>query len=84
MPTHSLPEFLAAKIGSPTSGEANPLATILVRLALDAADSEVPLPERLAASFDLVVASKFYQYVRPEGWLWCGHCELDWHGVSDA
>ena len=82
MKTH--PKFLRDKIGEKTPSDANPLATVLVDIALRDACSGVPLPERLAASFDLIVASKFYQYVVPEGWLWCGHSNKDYYAFLNA
>jgi hypothetical protein len=80
----SLPQFLSEKIGEKTPSDANPLATILVKIALNDRKSGVPLSERLAASFDLLVASKFYQYVVPEGWLWCGHSNKDFYPFLNA
>jgi hypothetical protein len=80
----TLPNFLRDKIGEITPGDANPLATILVKIAIEDRNSGVPLSERLAASFDLIVASKFYQYVAPEGWLWCGHSNLDYYAFLNA
>lgn len=81
---NTLPKFLRDKIGEKTDTRANPLATVLVELALNDKRSGVPLSERLAASFDLLVASKFYQYVVPEGWLWCGHSSNDYYAFLNA
>jgi len=79
-----LPAFLAQKIHERTEPDAKPLAYRMVREALNADMPGIPLAERLAASFDLVVASKFYQYVQPEEWLWCGHSEKDFYPVLNA
>ena len=81
---NKLPKFLRDKIGDQTPPDANPLATVLVKIALKDKRSGVPLSERLAASFDLIVASKFYQYVAPESWLWCGHSNLDFYAFLNA
>ena len=75
----TLPAFLKGKIREHTHPNANPLAYALVRYALSDMVSGVPLSQRLAASFDLLVASKFYQYTRPEEWLWCGHSGRDFY-----
>lgn len=42
------------------------------------------MTEKLAASFDLIVASKFYRYTMPEGWLWCGHANRDYYAYLNA
>jgi hypothetical protein len=81
---NTLPEFLRDKIGDKTPPDANPLATVLVKIALEDRRSGVPLSDRLAAAFDLIVASKFYQYVAPEAWLWCGHSDLDFYPFLNA
>lgn len=80
----TLPDFLREKIHERTSPDANPLARALVGQALRDTSSGIPLTERLAASFDLIVASKFYQYVEPESWLWCGHADRDFYPILNA
>ncbi len=80
----TLPLFLREKLHERTPADANPLAYILVNQALSDVMSDVPLPERLAAAFDLIVASKFYQYVEPEAWLWCGHSGKDFYAILNA
>ncbi len=81
---NALPKTLAPKIGEATAPDQNPLAMALVGMALRETSPEIPLSLRLAASFDLVVASKFYQYVKPEAWLWCGHAERDFYTYLNA
>ena len=80
----SLPAFLSKKVIQVTKPSQNPLASFLVRLALDRSKSSLPLSTKLAASFDLVVASKFYQYVKPEGWLWCKDAGKDYYPFLNA
>lgn len=72
------------KIHERTNATSNPLAYALVRYALRESESDLPLSIRLAAAFDLIVASKFYQYVQPENWLWCGNSEMDFYPVLNA
>ena len=79
-----LPPFLKDKIKDETKPDANPLAWVLVEQALIAGREGLPLSECLAAAFDLVVASKFYAHVAPEGWLWCGHCNRDFYPILNA
>ncbi|MCF7708958.1 MAG: hypothetical protein K9N52_08680, partial [Verrucomicrobia bacterium] len=80
----TLPPFLKDKIHDKTRADGNTLAYALVRQALSDVTSELPLSERLAAAFDLIVASKFHRYVKPEGWLWCGHSEKDFYPILNA
>ncbi len=80
----TIPPFLKDKLHGRTRADENPLAYALVRQALSGAASELPLSERLAAAFDLIVASKFYQYVEPEEWLWCGHFGKDFYPILNV
>jgi len=80
----TLPDFLREKIHERTPPDINPLAHVLVSQALQDEASGILLAERLAASFDLVVASKFYKYVEPEGWLWCSHAERDYYPILNV
>lgn len=80
----TLPPFLKNKLRDRTPADGNPLAYALVQQALMAQASEVSLSERLAAAFDLIVASKFYQYVEPEGWLWCGVSGKDFYPILNV
>src|ERR1017187_5564544 len=45
---------------------------------------EIPYNLALAATFDLLVAAKFYGNVKPENWLWCEWCGLDLYPVLNA
>jgi hypothetical protein len=80
----TLPSFLKDKLHERTSANGNPLAYALVSQALSDVTSQVPLSERLAAAFDLIVASKFYQYVEPEEWIWCGYSSKDFYPILNA
>ena len=80
----ALPHFLDEKIIEVTMPARNPLASYLVKLALDRSKSPLSLSTKLAASFDLVVASKFYQYVKPEDWLWCEDAGRDYYPFLNA
>jgi len=80
----TLPLFLREKIHEHTKPDSNPLAYVLVSQALSDTSSDIPLAQRLAASFDLIVASKFYQYVEPEEWLWCAQAEKDFYPILNA
>ena len=80
----SLPDFLRDKVGPQPAPHTEALAYALVDQALKITKLPVPLSERLAACFDLLVASKFYQQVVPEGWLWCGHADRDYYTFLNA
>lgn len=57
---------------------------LLVEKAIAANKKGVRLDFALAASFDLLVASKYYQYVLPEDWLWCQQCDHDIYTFFNA
>ena len=80
----TLPRFLRDKIRDHTIAKANPLAYTLVHHALTVKSADIPLSKRLAAAFDLIVASKFYQHVKPEEWLWCGHSNRDFYSILNV
>ena len=80
----TLPDFLKERIRERTQADSNPFAYALVEQALGAGVRGTNLSERLAAAFDLIVASKFYSYVAPEDWFWCGHADRDFYPILNA
>lgn len=80
-----LPPDLNHLILARTDASSSRLALLLVAKSIQASrQSGVALDIALAASFDLLVASKYYQYVLPEGWLWCQHCDHDIYTFFNA
>jgi hypothetical protein len=67
----TLPDELSPYLESETKAGASALAKIAVEQAHKIRRSGVRLDLALAATFDLLVAAKFYQEVKPENWLWC-------------
>ena len=72
-----LPEALRDFVGTTENVEPSPLADMLVELCHEFDATEGNLGIALAAAFDLYVASGYYEYVRPERWLWCEDAGLD-------
>ena len=67
-----LPPIITSIAREKTATDANSLASLLVANALTyAAQKGVPPDLALAASFDLLVSTKYYGAVRTDNWLWC-------------
>ncbi len=62
------------------------LADLLVSQALSAASTSAGMSSgvALACAFDLLVAARFHNAIKPENWLWCPECERDFHPVLNA
>lgn len=80
----SMPKILSEQIHEQTSPEDNPLASLLVKLAIKHASLKSPLGANLAAVFDLVVASKYFTLVLPENWLWCEWSKMDFYPIQNV
>lgn len=67
-----LPPLVSSIVRERTSPGSNSLAALLVAQSLAYATAKgLPPDLALAASFDLLVAAKYYGAVRTENWLWC-------------
>ena len=79
-----LPDSLVSYLRDRTTSDSNPLALELVGIALQQDNGLPSLSMRLAAAFDLVVASKYYRLVLPENWLWCEWSGFDFYPTHNA
>jgi hypothetical protein len=80
----TLPDELSPYLESETKAGSSALATVAVAQAHKIGRSGVRLDLALAATFDLLVAAKFYQDVKPENWLWCEAHGYDVYPVLNA
>jgi hypothetical protein len=80
-----IPEELEKHLQGKTEPEQNPFAIALVQKCLARAEQhDGNLDLALAASFDLLVTSKYFKYVVPENWLWCEHSKYDFYPILNA
>jgi hypothetical protein len=80
-----IPNELERHLQGKTEPEQNPFAIALVQKCLNrATKGNGDLDLALAASFDLLVTSKYFKYVVPENWLWCEHSKYDYYPILNA
>lgn len=74
-----LPTELKKYVLSPVANGGASLARALLGCVRQRKDAAGGYGLRLAAAFDLLVAAKYYDYVKPENWLWCQCSQLDFY-----
>lgn len=79
----NLPDSLKDYLQQETAFVPGSLAAVAVEI-VHKHQNRIPLGLGLAACFDLVVASKFYRDVKPENWLWCESCGMDFYPLLNA
>lgn len=80
----TLPDVLHPYLESETKAGSSALAKIAVEQAHKIGSNGVRLDLALAATFDLLVAAKLYQNVKPEDWLWCEAHDFDVYPMLNA
>ncbi|MEI8078430.1 MAG: hypothetical protein WCH61_02225 [bacterium] len=80
----NFPEILTPYLQSETVFVKGSVAAVALAKAKLLVENELPIGLILAACFDLVVASKFYRFTKPENWLWCKHGDFDIYPILNA
>jgi len=80
----TLPAAVLQYTGAEELSVPGSLAARLVERSHALAGSGMPLGVALAASFDLLVAARFYEQTKPENWLWCERSNLDIYPFLNA
>ena len=81
-----LPEPFKKLCKSRVAPSPDGLPRLLVEQALHAVNNDANLDRgnALACAFDLLVAARFHNEIRPENWLWCPECGRDYYPVLNA
>lgn len=80
----TLPTAILQYVGAEELSQPDSLAAKVVEQSHAIATSDIPLGLALAASFDLLVAARFYDATKPENWLWCEESNLDVYPFLNA